>query len=189
MVELLRSLIFVPGNRRDMLEKALAFPTDVLVPDMEDSVPPMEKLAARNIIAEVLPRLAQGGHRVVVRVNGLDTGLLEDDLEAAVTPHTYGINVGKVEGAWDVEQVDRILTVLEAKKGLERGRLKLVLWIESAKAVLNAYAIATASPRVIAVAFGAEDFTADMGIQRTHEASEVYLPRAMVALAAKAAGV
>ena len=188
-MELLRSLLFVPGNRKDMLEKALAFPADVLIPDMEDSVPPSEKLAAREVIAGALPRLAAAGHRVVVRVNGLDTGLLEDDLAAAVTPYTYGINVGKVDGPWDVEQVDRLLGGLEANRGLERGRLKLVLWIESAKAVLNAYAIASASPRVIAVAFGAEDYTADMGVQRTQEASEVYMPRAMVAMSAKAAGV
>jgi citrate lyase subunit beta/citryl-CoA lyase len=188
-LEFLRSLLFVPGNRRDMLEKALVLPTDVLVPDMEDSVPPSEKLEARGVIAEVLPGLVQAGHRVVVRVNGLDTGLLEGDLEATVTPHTYGINVGKVDGAWDVQQVDKIISGFEAQRALEHGRLKLVLWIESAKAVLNAYAIASASPRVIAVAFGAEDFTADMGIQRTQEAGEVYLPRAMVALAAKAAGV
>ncbi|MBF8268150.1 MAG: HpcH HpaI protein [Dehalococcoidia bacterium] len=188
-MELLRSLLFVPGNRRDMLEKAIALPADVLVPDMEDSVPLSEKAAARRVISDALPRLAQGGRRVVVRVNALETGLLEEDMEAAVTPHTYGINVGKVDGAWDVQEVDRVLTRLEARRGLERGRLRLILWIESAMAVLNAHPIASASRRVIAVVFGAEDYTEDMGIERTEGSTEVYVPRAMVAMAARAAGV
>ena len=188
-MELLRSLLFVPGNRRDMLEKAMGLGSDVLVPDMEDSVPVSEKGAARALIADMLPHLAQEDRRVVVRVNALDTGLLEQDLEAAVTPHTYGVNVGKVEGPWDVQQVEYIMSGIEARKGLERGKVKLVLFIESALAVINAYAICSASPRIVAVAFGAEDFTVDMDVRRTEEASEVFLPRAMVAMAARAANV
>jgi citrate lyase subunit beta/citryl-CoA lyase len=188
-VELLRSLIFVPGNRRDMLEKAVTFPADILVPDMEDSVPLSEKAAARDVIADMLPILDRAGRRSVVRVNALDTGLLEEDLNAAVTPHTYGINVGKVETPWDVQEVDKIITALEAKEGLERGKIRLVLFIESAMAVINAYSICSASRRVVAAAFGAEDFTVDMGTQRTEEGSEVLLPRAMVAMAARAARV
>jgi citrate lyase subunit beta/citryl-CoA lyase len=188
-VELLRSLIFVPGNRRDMLEKAASFPADIVVPDMEDSVPLSEKAAARDVIADMLPVLNQAGRRLVVRVNALDTGLLEEDLNAAVTPHTYGINVGKVETPWDVREVDKIITALEAREGLERGKIRLVLFIESAMAVINAYSICSASHRVVAAAFGAEDFTVDMGTQRTEESSEVFLPRAMVAIAATAAHV
>jgi citrate lyase subunit beta/citryl-CoA lyase len=156
---------------------------------MEDSVPVSEKAAARDAIADMLPSLAQAGHRAVVRVNALETGLLEEDLDAAVTPNTYGINVGKVERPWDVQEVDKLLGAIEVKKGLEQGRLRLVLWIESALAVINAYAICTASQRIIAVAFGAEDYTVDTGIQRTEESSEVFLPRAMVAVAARAANV
>ena len=188
-MELLRSLLFVPGNRRNMLERAATVPADILLPDMEDSVPIAEKPAARDLIAEMLPVLSQGGRRVVVRVNGQDTGLLEEDLRAAVTPHTYGINAVKVHRPWDVQEVDRLITQLEAKEGLEKGRIRLLLWIESAMAVVNAYDVISASPRVVAVSFGAEDFTADMGIQRTEENSEVFLPRAMVAIAARAANV
>jgi citrate lyase subunit beta/citryl-CoA lyase len=188
-VEFLRSLIFVPGNRRDMLEKAVSFPADILVPDMEDSVPIGEKSAARDVISDMLPVLGKAGRRSVVRINALDTGLLEEDMSAAATSHTYGINVGKVETPWDVREVDGILTGIEAKKGLELGRIRLVLFIESAMAVINAYSICSASPRVVAVAFGAEDFTVDMGTERTAEGSEVLMPRAMVAMAARAANV
>ena len=188
-MELLRSLVFVPGNRRDMLEKAVSFPADILVPDMEDSVPMGEKAVARDVVSDMLSVLDQAGKRSVVRINALDTGLLEEDMSAAATPHTYGINVGKVETPWDVHEVDKILTDLEVKKGLERGKIRLVLFIESAMAVINAYSICSASPRVVAVAFGAEDFTVDMGTERTEEGSEVLMPRAMVAIAARAANV
>jgi citrate lyase subunit beta/citryl-CoA lyase len=188
-VDLLRSLIFVPGNRRDMLEKAASFPADFLVPDLEDSVPLAEKAAARDAIADMLPILDRAGKRSVVRINALDTGLLEEDMRASVTPHTYGINVGKVETPWGVHEIDKILTAMEIKKGLERGKTRLILYLESALAIINAYPICSASPRIMAAAFGAEDFTVDMGTQRTDESSEVFLPRAMVAIAARAANV
>ena len=188
-VEIMRSLLFVPGNRRDMQEKAVSFTADILVPDMEDSVPVGEKSAARNVISDMLPVLAQAGHKLVVRVNALDTGWLEEDLAAAVSPHTYGVNVGKVENAWDVQEVDKIIAGIEAKAGLDRGHIRLVLFLESALAMVNAYSICAASPRVVAVAFGAEDYTVDMEVKRTPEGDEVYMPRAMVAIAAKAAGV
>ena len=189
IVELLRSLVFVPGNRRDMLEKAVSFPADLLVPDMEDSVPLTEKAAARDVIADMLPVLGQAGKRAFVRVNAISTGLLEEDLRAAVTPHTYGVIVGKVETPWDALEIDKTITALEARNGLERGRIRLVPYIETAKGVINAYSICSASPRIIAAAFGAEDFTVDMGTQRTDEGSEVFLPRAAVAIAARAADV
>jgi citrate lyase subunit beta/citryl-CoA lyase len=181
--------MFVPGNRRDMLEKAVSVPADFLVPDMEDSVPLSEKAAARNLIADMLPILGQAGKRAVVRINSLSTGLLEADMNAAVTPHTFGIIVGKVETAWDVHEMDKILAALEVKKGLEQGKTRLILYLESALAIINAYAICSASPRIMAAAFGAEDFTVDMGTERTDESSEVFLPRAMVAIAARAADV
>lgn len=188
-MELIRSLIFVPGNRRDMLEKAASFPADILVPDMEDSVPIGEKAAARQVIGEMLPVLNQAGQRSVVRINALDTGLLEDDMASAVTPYTDGVLVGKVETTWDVHQIDEILTALEGSKGIEAGKIKLVIFIESAMAVINAFPICSASPRIVAVAFGAEDFTVDMGTERTEEGAEILMPRSIVAMAARAAGV
>jgi citrate lyase subunit beta/citryl-CoA lyase len=172
-----------------MLEKAVSFTSDALVPDMEDSVPIAEKSAARNEIANMLPVLAQAGHKCVVRVNALDTGLLEEDMEAAITPYTFGINVGKVDTIWHVKEVEKIVGAVEKRKGLENGQIKLVLFIESALAVVNAYGICASSDRIIAAALGAEDFTVDMGTERTEEGSEVLMPRAMVAMAARAAEI
>ena len=188
-MELLRSLIFVPGNRRDMLDKARAFDADVIVIDLEDSVPPGEKLNARQVVKEMAPTLSAGGQRVMVRVNSLDTGLTRDEVSDVIGPHLYGISLGKVESPWDISECDGIMTTLERRSGLEPGSLRLIPWIENSKAVMRVYDIAVASPRIVGLAFGAEDFTDDMDIQRTDTGEEVHFPRSAVAVASRAAGV
>ena len=188
-MEVMRSLLFVPGNRPDMLEKALGLAADALVPDMEDSVPPGEKENARNTIASHLPRLAQAGPLVIPRVNAPGTDLLEDDLAAVVSPHTFGVSVGKIDSSQDVNLVSSLVDGLEKKARLEPGSIRLVLWIETAMGLVNAYEICAASPRVVGVAFGAEDFTYDMGIGRTEDGSEVAYARSVICVAARAAGV
>ena len=188
-MELLRSLIFVPGNRPNMLERALTFPADIIMVDLEDSVPPGEKVAARGVAAEWIPKLGQAGQRVMVRANALDTGLTRDELAAVVSPDLYGVSVGKTESAWDLREIERILAPLETRAGLEANHLRLIPWIESAQAIVNVNDMARALPRTVAIAFGAEDFTNDMGIQRTDDGEEVYHPRCTVAIAARAAGI
>ncbi len=188
-MELLRSLIFVPGNRQDMLEKAQEFDADVIMADLEDSVPPAEKLNARQIVKEVAPTLSQRGRKVMVRLNSLDTGLTQDELSSVIGPHLYGVSLGKVESTWDIMEWNRVASALEREAGLEPGHLKLIPWIENSKAVMRVYDIAVASPRIVGLAFGAEDYTDDMGVQRTDAGDEVYFPRAAVAVAARAAGV
>lgn len=184
-----RSLLFVPGNREEMLTKAAGLPADVLVPDLEDSVPDGEKEHAREIVREVVKTLAQAGRTVIPRINALDTGLARDDLAAVVGPNVYGITVGKVQSAWEIEQVSAILDDLERKAGIEVGHTRLIPWLESAMAIVNAYQIARSSPRIVAVAIGAEDFTNDMAVQRTDDGDEVRYARSVVAVAARAAGV
>ena len=188
-MELLRSLIFVPGNRRDMLEKAKDFDTDVLVPDLEDSVPPGEKQNARQLVQELASSLSRRRQKVVVRVNSLDTGLAQDDISAVIGPYLYGISVGKVESPWDIKDYDKIVSTLEKRAGLEQGQVKFIPWIENSRAVMRAYDIASASSRVVALAFGAEDYTDDMEVQRTDGGEEVYFARATVAVASRAARV
>ena len=151
----LRSPLFVPGNQPNMLEKALGLTPDAYVPDLEDSVPVNEKENARKVTASFLPKLAAAGPLVIPRVpNSLDTGLLEDDLAAIVGHHIFGISVGKINSAQDVEQISGVVETLERKANLEEGRVKLMLWIETALAIVNAYQICAASPRIAAVAFG-----------------------------------
>ena len=185
----LRSLLFVPGNRADMLAKATGLTPDALVPDMEDSVPVEEKAHARDVTVSFLPQLAQGGALLIPRVNAIETGLLEADLAAVVGPHSYGVSVGKIATPRDVELISDILTRLELKAGLQVGHTKLVLWIETAMAIVHAYEICVASPRIVGVAFGAEDFTYDMAIERSTDDAEVTVPRSIMCVAARAANV
>ena len=185
----IRNPIFVPGNRRSMLEKATGFATDAVVADLEDSVPMAEKPAARVLVADMIPALAKSGQRVIVRVNSLDTGLTEDDIAAVAQPDVFAISVGKITSPEDIKEYSRLLDAAEAKAGLPAGQTLLIPWIETAAGVLHAYDIAQASDRVVAITFGAEDYTRDVGIRRTASGEEVLFPRSLVALAAHAAGV
>ena len=179
----------MPGNRADMLNKALSFAADAYMPDMEDSVPASEKKRARETIESHLPTLTQAGPLVIPRVNSIQTGLMNDDLASVVGPHIYGVSVGKVNSAADVQRIAGILNFLETRVGIEQGLTKLVVWIESALAIVNAYDICVASQRVVAAAFGAEDLTNDMAIERTIKGSEIAYARNAISIAAKAAGI
>ena len=188
-MELIRSLIFVPGNRPNMLERARSFDADIIMVDLEDSVPPGEKPDARDLAVKWVPILRREGQRVMVRVNSLDTGLTREELEAIVSSDIYGVSLGKVESVWHVQEAARMLSGLEASAGIPAESVKIIPWIESAKAVWGAKEIGQASARVVGIAFGAEDFTNDMGVERTDTGEEVYVPRAMVPVAARAADV
>ena len=188
-MELIRSLVFVPGNRANMLERARSFDADIIMVDLEDSVPTGEKVAARDMAREWVPTLSAEGKRVMVRVNSLDTGLTRAELETVVCAELRGVSLGKVESVRDIQTLDALLRPLEAAAGLEVGSLWIIPWIETARATWDARAIAESSPRVVAIAFGAEDFTNDMGIERTDTGDEVATPRAMVPIAARAAEV
>ena len=188
-MELLRSLIFVPGNRPNMLERALNFPADIIMVDLEDSVPPAEKVAARDVAAEWVPRLRQAGQRVMVRCNSLDTGLTRDELATVISSDLYGVSVGKTESVGDLREIEGMISPLEIGANLEAGHVNLIPWVESARAIVNVNEMAAALVRTVALAFGAEDFTNDMGIQRTDDGEEVYHARCTVAIAARAAGL
>ena len=186
---LVRSLLFVPGNQPNMLDKALTFNPDVYVPDMEDSIPINEKENARRITASFLSKMAAVNTLVIPRINSLDTGFAQKDMEAVIGTYIFGISVGKIECAGDIKQVCRMIGEIENKNALQSGSIKLLPWIETAKAIVNAYEICVASPRIIGVGFGAEDFTNDMGIDRTEDNSEITYARSVVSVAARSADV
>ena len=188
-MSVLRSPLFVPGNRADMLEKALGVAPDAYVPDMEDSVPLDEKANARGVVASFVERLADTGIPVIPRVNSLDTGLLEEDLAAVVGPHIFGVSVGKIGSYDDIASVSSVLESIENSARVKAGSIKLIPWIETAMGIVNAYEICAASPRIVAVGFGAEDFTNDMGIPRLEDDSEVDYARRVVCVVARAADV
>ncbi len=186
---ILRSLLFVPGNKANMLEKALGLMPDAFVPDMEDSVPAAEKANARATTAEFLPRLAARGRPVIPRVNARDTEWFEADVAAIAGGEIYGISIGKVRTAGDISAISQVLEAHERRRGLPVGHLKLVPWIETAEAIVNCNAICRASERIVAVAFGGEDFTNDMGIERLADESQVAYARQLLCITARAAHV
>jgi citrate lyase subunit beta/citryl-CoA lyase len=186
---ILRSLLFVPGNKANMLEKALGLDPDAFVPDMEDSVPAAEKANARETIAKFLPKLAARGGLVIPRVNALDTDWFEPDVAAVVGPDIFGISIGKVRTAADISEISQALADHEMRAGLIVGHLKLLPWIETAEAIVNCNAICRASERIVAVAFGGEDFTNDMGIERLADESQVAYARQHLCVTARAAHV
>ena len=186
---ILRSLLFVPGNTTKMLERALGLRPDAFVPDLDDSVPVDEKANARSLTASYLERLAATGRPVIPRVNSMDTGLLEEDLAAVVGVHVFGVSVGKIDSPAEVHEVARLLLRLELRAGLAVGAIKLVPWIESARAIVNVYDICASSDRIVGVALGGEDYTNDMEIERREDDRELAYPRSAIAIAARAAGV
>lgn len=179
----------MPGNKENMLAKAETFEPDVLVPDMEDSVPAAEKANARETVARWLPRLRTHASAVMPRVNSLDTGLTEDDLAAVVGPDIWGVSIGKVSSAGDLSELSRLMAALEARAGIEVGSLRIIPWLETAKAIVHCHEICIASPRLAGVAFGGEDFTADMEIERLDDENQLVYARSALCIAARAAEI
>lgn len=193
-----RSLLFVPGNRADMLSKAVRNSPGAFIPDLEDSVPNSEKASARATVAAAIPQLAATGSAVIPRVNSLPTGLTADDIAAVLTPDVTAISIGKIATAADISEIDALLSAAERDLGLPEGSAGILPWIESASAIVNLSPICNASRRVRWIAFGAEDFSADMGISRSVDTDESEGPygepgllyaRSAVTVAARAAGV
>lgn len=182
-----RSLLFVPGNRARFLEKAVGVDADGLVPDLESGVPDPEKERARGMIREALPRLAREGRQVFVRVNAVDSKEIWDDLNAVITPALSGVLVPEIDAPDDIWRLDELLTSLERGKGLPYGHVRVIAFIESPLGIVRAFEIATASSRLIALAFGAEDFTSKMGVPRTKDGTELLFARNQVAVGAEAA--
>lgn len=186
----LRSLLFVPAIRREMIDKARGLgEVDAIVLDLEDSVPAASKQEAREIAHGALPSLVHPGRQLWVRVNNSYSLLTKDDVRAVVGADLDGIMLPKADRPEQVLYLEALLRDAEAAAGLEAGKLRLMLVIESASGLLKTYETIKASNRTLAVQLGAEDYTADLGIERTLAGHELDYPRAVIAVAARAAKV
>ncbi|HEV2439433.1 MAG TPA: CoA ester lyase [bacterium] len=185
----LRSLLFVPGHRREMIAKAAQAAADAVILDLEDGVAPAEKPAARRAVAAALDGPLPEHLVVFVRVNSIGSGLLDEDLREAARPRMDGVCLPKCDTSADVQALSARLLATEDRLGVARGRLRMLALVETALGVFHAPAVARESPRVWGVVFGAEDFTADAGLPRTREGRELSFARTAVSLAAHAAGV
>ena len=184
-----RSMLFLPANSPNMVVNGGVLGADSLIFDLEDAVSPDEKDAARDLLRSALEALDFGRCERVVRINGLDTPYWRLDLEAVIPMGPELIMLPKTGGGEDIRQLDRALTELESAHGLTPGRTGIIALLETAAGVENAFAAASASPRVKALFLGAEDLTADLRCQRTREGAEILYARSRLVCAARAAGV
>ncbi|HLZ73241.1 MAG TPA: CoA ester lyase [Dehalococcoidia bacterium] len=186
----LRSALFVPAIRPEMIEKARGLAeADALVLDLEDSVPESGKEQARAAAREALPSLVTPGRQLWVRVNNTYSLRTRDDVRAVVCEQLDGIMLPKADKPEQVLYLEALLRDAEAAAGLEAGKLRLLLVIESARGLVKCYETARASKRTLAIQLGAEDYVTDLGIERTLAGAELAYPRSLIAVAARAAGV
>ena len=181
-----RSRLYLPGNTPKLMLNAGIHKPDGVILDLEDSVAPAKKDEARLLVRNALRQVDFYGAERMVRINQLPRGL--DDL-AAIVPHNVNlVLIPKVETAEQVAQVDARIQEIGRAQGLDHP-VWLMPIIESALGVVNAYGIASASPRVVALAIGLEDYTADIGAPRTAEGRESFFARSQLVNAARAAGI
>lgn len=181
---MMRSLLYVPANSERFLAKAHERNADAIILDLEDGVVPAEKVSARAGLAMAASRARRGGAEIFVRINTSEEHR-DKDAEAAARVGAFGLFVPKVREPQILRDLDAMLEAVE--RALGRAPLRFVPMIEDPGAVLDARAIATASPRVLALVTGGEDLSAAMDAKPDSEA--IRFAMMLVHFAAKAAGV
>ena len=189
MKQIMRSLMFVPGNNERLLGKAGKTEADVLLIDLEDSVKKINKAKARIIIRQILDKEPFNGKQVFVRINDRESGELLKDLDSLGINRIAGFVYPKSKTGEDIYFFCKLLETIEYEKGLPVGAFKIIALIETTSAVLHAFEIASASPRVVALAYGCEDYLADLQGFYGNNNEALFFPRSMIANAARAAGV
>jgi citrate lyase subunit beta/citryl-CoA lyase len=181
-----RSRLYLPGNEPKFFINAGIHKPDGVILDLEDSVAPSQKDAAKILVRNALRQVNFYGAERMVRINQIPKGL--EDLDSVVPHNVHVVLIPKCEGADDVHQVEKRTLDLQKKHGLSSPVLFMPI-IESALGAIKSYEIASASKSVIALAVGLEDYTADIGTQRTTEGRESFWMRSQVVNAARAAKV
>lgn len=184
-----RSMLFIPGNTPNLLINGNCLGADMVIFDLEDAVSPDEKDSARVLVRNTLKYLNFKTLGTIVRINSVDTPYWKKDLDE-IMPYTPDmIMLPKTGCPADVLAADAYMTELEEKLGLEKNTVKLMLLMETAMGVENAYISASASERVGAIFLGAEDLTADLRCKRTKESREIEYARQRMVVAGRAANV
>ena len=181
-----RSRLYLPGNQPKLMVNAGIHQPDAIILDLEDAVPPGEKDAARFLVRNALRTLDFFGVERMVRINQGQRGL--DDLAYIVPHNVHLVLIPKVESAAQVHAVDEQIKMLSQASG-RKAPVFLMPILESGRGILKALEIAEASPNNVALAIGLEDYTADLGTQRTVEGKESFFARSMLVNAARATGI
>jgi citrate lyase subunit beta/citryl-CoA lyase len=185
-----RSLLFIPGNNERFLKKSSNLRPDILCFDLEDSVPSNEKEAARNSVAGLLASI-QGDKDsfIYVRINSVDSGLVDGDLERVVMKGLDGIVLPKISNSEEVIQIIDKIDAIVSKRDIS-SRIRIMPSIETAKGVINANSIASAHENVVALVFGVFDYLYDMNIDAEYDDYMSYnYARSKIPVDAKAAGI
>jgi citrate lyase beta subunit len=181
-----RALLYVPGDDRRKIEKALTLGVDCICLDMEDGVALNRKAEARRTIARALEELDFGHSEVVARINAVGSGLEAEDLVVVLPARPHGIVVPKVESGEALAWVDERIEAAELQHGWPVKSLRLIAVVETAAGIVNLKEIA-AAPRLEALIFGAEDYAASLGATRTRSGWEVLHARSSLLTHAAAA--
>jgi citrate lyase subunit beta / citryl-CoA lyase len=181
-----RSMLFVPVTARRFVEGAARRGADAIILDLEDAVAASEKERARTLVPEAAELVARGGADVVVRLNR-PMRMTVRDLEAVIGPGVHAVALPKAESAQHVELVAEIIDELEAERGIPVGTTKMLAMVETCSAFFRINEIAKASPRLVALNLGAEDFATAAGM--LPEAEGLFMPKQMCVFAARAAGI
>lgn len=184
-----RTMMYVPGSNPGMLAEAHIYGADSLMFDLEDSISLLEKDSARLLVYNAVKNIDYGDTEIVVRINGLDSPYGRDDIKAMVHAGVDVIRLPKTETAKDILDVEKIIEETEKEIGRPIGSTKMMAAIESPLGVLNAEEIAKASPRIMGIAIGAEDFVTNMKTKRSPEGIELLYARSQILIAARAAGI
>lgn len=188
-VYLMRSLMFVPAHNQKLLDSSLRRDADVLLLDIEDSVPVVDKQQARDNIKEFVCRPEAQGKLIFPRVNDRESGELLKDLYQLTISGISGFMYPKSTKEEDVYFVGKLLETIEYEKGIPVGTFKLIPLIETAGAIVNIKKICTACTRVIAVAFGCEDYVTDLCGKHDPEGQSIFYARNAIVNAARAAEI
>jgi len=191
MANPMRTLLWVPGNRKPRITEALACDADCIVLDLEDTVPLSEKMTARDIVVKTIQTTKPHKKLMGVRINSWQSPLAIDDLKAVVKAQPDIIRLPKCNTPEEMQKVDKLITRIEKKENILVGSTKVIVSIESALGLINAYPIARSAKRILGLGLGVEDFTTDLKTIRSTRGMEIELMygRAHLVVAARAAGV
>lgn len=181
-----RSMLFVPVNVEKYVNKAHERGADAIILDLEDSIAPKDKAAARDLVTHAAPRVSRSGADVLVRINR-PIDLAVRDIEAVVSSEVEALLLPKLDSASHVRLLAELVDAVEARKGVPRGQTKFIAMVETAAAFPRMHEIAASHPRVVAITLGSEDFVSDLGAEPDPEV--LLYPKQQAVLAARAAGI
>lgn len=189
----MRSWLFAPGDSEKKMGKCLASEADIALLDLEDSVVPERKAEARTMVAEAIAG-AQDKSRVWVRINPLSSGWTEDDLDAVLAAAPGGVFLPKAEGGQDVAMLDTMMKEREVAAGMNPGSTRVAALVTETAAAMFTTGTYDTAPRLVAMSWGAEDLSSDLGAREQRGADGEYLPvfelaRSLCLLGAVKAGV